>query len=117
MAEEFRIEEATVGSIHDAFKSGELTARQLVQGYLDRISAYDQNGPAINSIITIDPTALCYVPSISVPAAGFSSDGIPAGITFLGRPYSDGQMLKYAYAYEQATKHRRPPESAPPLKG
>lgn len=75
------------------------------------------NPPFVNTkgVIHIN-TFLCYVPSISVPA-GFSSDAIPAGITFLGRPYSDGQMLKYAYAYEQSTKHRRPPESTPALKG
>ena len=55
-------------------------------------------------------TFACFVPSISVPA-GFTGDGLPAGITFLGRPYTDGLMLKLAYAYEQATRHRRVPDS------
>ena len=41
--------------------------------------------------------------------AGFTRDKLPAGITFLGRPYDDGKMIKYAYAYEQATRHRQPP--------
>ena len=53
-------------------------------------------------------TFLVFVPSVVVPA-GFTRDGLPAGIVFLGRPYEDGNMLKFAYAYEQATKHRRPP--------
>jgi len=53
-------------------------------------------------------TFLVFVPSVVVPA-GFTRDGLPAGIVFLGRPYDDGNMLKLAYAYEQATKHRRPP--------
>jgi Asp-tRNA(Asn)/Glu-tRNA(Gln) amidotransferase A subunit family amidase len=35
-----------------------LTARQLAQGYLDRINAYDKQGPNINAIITINPNAL-----------------------------------------------------------
>jgi len=61
-------------------------------------------------------TYLFEVPSISVPA-GFTADRLPVGITFLGRPFSDAAMLRYAYAYEQSTKHRRPPESAPPLDG
>lgn len=61
-------------------------------------------------------TYLVYVPSISVPA-GFTSAGLPVGITFLGRPFSDPTMVKLAYAYEQATGHRRPPDSAPPLPG
>jgi Asp-tRNA(Asn)/Glu-tRNA(Gln) amidotransferase A subunit family amidase len=54
-------------------------------------------------------TFLIFVPSVVVPA-GFTPDGLPAGITFLGRPYSDADMLNYAYAYEQATGHRRVPE-------
>jgi Asp-tRNA(Asn)/Glu-tRNA(Gln) amidotransferase A subunit family amidase len=57
-------------------------------------------------------TFLVHVPSITVPA-GFTSDGLPAGITFLGRPYEDGGILRLAYAYEQATFHRRPPSHAP----
>ena len=53
-----------------------------------------------------------FVPAIVVPA-GFTSDGLPAGITFLGRGYDDARMIRYAHAYEQATRHRRPPASAP----
>jgi Asp-tRNA(Asn)/Glu-tRNA(Gln) amidotransferase A subunit family amidase len=68
----------------------------------------DQKGaPHIN-------TFLVYVPSIVVPA-GFTRDNLPAGITFLGRPYDDGNMIKFAYAYEQATRHRKPPASVTPL--
>src|SRR5215470_12713693 len=54
----FAIEETTIEQIHAAFKLGKLTARQLVQGYLDRISAYDQKGPKLNAIITLNPEAL-----------------------------------------------------------
>jgi hypothetical protein len=54
----FQIVEATIDDIHMAFRSGRLTARQLVQAYLDRINAYDKQGPNINSIITINPNAL-----------------------------------------------------------
>ena len=39
-------------------RAGRLTARQLVQGYLDRINAYDKHGPNINSVITLNPNAL-----------------------------------------------------------
>jgi amidase len=68
----------------------------------------DQKGaPHLNTFVV-------FVPSIVVPA-GFTRDHLPAGITFLGRPYDDGTMLKLAYAYEQATQHRRPPASTPPL--
>jgi Asp-tRNA(Asn)/Glu-tRNA(Gln) amidotransferase A subunit family amidase len=61
-------------------------------------------------------TYLVYVPTISVPA-GFTSDRLPVGITFLGRPYADGAMIKLAYAYEQATRHRTAPPTTPALPG
>ena len=54
----FSVEETSIASIHAAYESGQLTSRQLVQLYLDRIEAYDKNGPTINSIITVNPTAL-----------------------------------------------------------
>ncbi|HEY8579264.1 MAG TPA: hypothetical protein VIL72_05210, partial [Beijerinckiaceae bacterium] len=57
-------------------------------------------------------TFLTFVPSVVVPA-GFTADGLPAGVTFLGRPYADADMLRFAYAYEQATKHRRAPKTTP----
>jgi amidase len=49
----FVLEEATVASIHQAFKSGELTCSQLIDGYLTRILAYENQGPAINSLISV----------------------------------------------------------------
>ena len=54
----FNVVEATIDDIHAAYKSGQLTCRQLVQMYLDRIEAFDKKGPAINAIITIDSSAL-----------------------------------------------------------
>ena len=57
-AQAFNVVETTVADIHAAYKAGTLTARQLVQMYLDRIAAYDKKGPAINSIISLNPKAL-----------------------------------------------------------
>jgi len=59
-------------------------------------------------------TFLIYAASMTVPS-GFTSDNLPVGITFFGRPYSEPVLLKLAYAYEQATRHRRSPPSMPPL--
>ncbi len=59
-------------------------------------------------------------PSVVVPG-GFSAStatatrGIPVGIEFLGRPWSEPVLIEMAYAYEQATRHRRPPPTTPPL--
>ena len=67
-----------------------------------------------NKGVPVLNTFLVYVPAITVPS-GFTADNLPVGITFFGRPYDEGEMLKLAYAYEQATHHRRPPKSTPPL--
>jgi Asp-tRNA(Asn)/Glu-tRNA(Gln) amidotransferase A subunit family amidase len=61
-------------------------------------------------------TFLIDVPAITVPAVP-TPDGLPTGITFQGRPYDDGTIVRLAYAYEQATSHRTPPASTPPLPG
>jgi amidase len=47
-------------------------------------------------------------PSITVPA-GYTSEGEPVGITFTGTAFSEPTLIKLGYAYEQATKHRKPP--------
>jgi len=51
----FEVEEATIAQVHEAMKAGRLTCRALVGMYLKRIEAYDKNGPAINSIVTVNP--------------------------------------------------------------
>ena len=53
-------------------------------------------------------------PALTVPA-GFTSDGFPVGIEFLGRPFSEEILFGLGYAYEQATMHRRPPVTTPAL--
>jgi Asp-tRNA(Asn)/Glu-tRNA(Gln) amidotransferase A subunit family amidase len=54
------------------------------------------------------------LPAIVVPG-GFTADGLPVGVELLGRAWSEPQLIKFAYAYEQATRHRRPPGSTPAL--
>ena len=54
----FELMEATIAEIHDAYRRGRLTCRELVQQYLDRIAAYDKQGPALKAIITVNPRAL-----------------------------------------------------------
>ncbi|KPJ93837.1 MAG: hypothetical protein AMS18_04925 [Gemmatimonas sp. SG8_17] len=54
----FDVSEATIAAIHRAMEAGDLTARELVQLYLDRIAAYDKQGPAVNAIIVVNPDAL-----------------------------------------------------------
>jgi len=55
-------------------------------------------------------------PALTVPA-GFTADGLPVGIEFMGRPYAEGTLFKFGYAYEQKTRHRKAPGSTPGLRG
>ena len=57
-------------------------------------------------------SALSGMPAITVPA-GFAEDGMPVGVELLGRPWSEPRLIELAYAYEQATTHRRPPDFTP----
>ena len=54
-------------------------------------------------------------PAIQVPM-GYTRGTLPAGITFFGRAWSEPTLIRLAYGYEQATHHRRPPASTPPLR-
>jgi amidase len=54
----FQIEEATIAQLQEAQRSGAQTARSLVEAYLARIDEIDKRGPAINSVIELNPDAL-----------------------------------------------------------
>ena len=54
----FRVEETTIADIHAAYRSGDLSTAELVSRYLARIEAYDRNGPALNSVINVNPRAM-----------------------------------------------------------
>ena len=54
-------------------------------------------------------------PAVQVPM-GYTRGTLPAGMTLLGRAWSEATLFRLAYAYEQATRHRRPPASTPPLR-
>jgi amidase len=62
------------------------------------------------------------LPAITLPG-GFSPPtkdapiGVPVGVEFLGRPFSEAQLINLAYGLEQAMRHRRLPQSTPPLPG
>ncbi|HYB69500.1 MAG TPA: amidase [Candidatus Bathyarchaeia archaeon] len=68
------------------------------------------NGDAIRGA-SAKSAALAGYPLISVPA-GFAQ-GLPVGITFMGRAWSEPTLIKLAYGYEQATRARRPPQYRP----
>jgi amidase len=100
------------------------TSRQIARSGIDGLLDEHQldaliapsNGPAwvidhVNGdhfgIGSSPPAAISGYPSITVPA-GFVS-GLPIGLSFIGRAWSEKQLIGIAYAFEQATLVRRPP--------
>jgi amidase len=70
-------------------------------------------GDRLDGGFSAGPAAIAGYPDISVPM-GFLS-GLPVGVSFFGPAWSEPKLLSIAYSYEQATKHRRPPELLPTL--
>src|SRR4051812_19610568 len=115
----FQVVETSIDDIHAAYKSGRLTARQLTQSYLDRINAYNKQGPNINAIITLNPDALADADKLDAAyrRSGFAGPlhGIPvlvkdeidtAGLpTTLGSvAFKDYRPTKDAFVVEQLRK-------------
>lgn len=68
----------------------------------------DSTGPGNNRRLS----PVIGFPAMTVPA-GFTADGLPVGLEFMGRAFDDPTLFKLAYAYEQGTHHRRAPTSTP----
>ena len=72
----------------------------------------DEKSPAGDNSQVLSPQT--GFPAITVPM-GYTHADLPAGMTFLGDAFDEGTLIKFAYAYEQSTKHRHPPSLFPPL--
>ncbi len=72
----------------------------------------DMKSPAGDNSQVLSPQT--GFPAITVPM-GFTHGDLPAGMTFLGRTLSEGELIRLAYSYEQATKPRRAPRLFPAL--
>jgi amidase len=74
----------------------------------------DMDSPAGNNSQHLSPHT--GMPAITVPT-GFTRDhAMPTGMTFITREFEEGRLIRYAYAYEQGTRHRSPPALFGPLK-
>jgi Asp-tRNA(Asn)/Glu-tRNA(Gln) amidotransferase A subunit family amidase len=71
----------------------------------------DDRGPRDNPI-----SAITGLPAIVVPA-GVNSEGLPISIELLGRPFSEGTLIRIAHGYEVASRKRVAPPTTPPLEG
>lgn len=73
----------------------------------------DDKSPAGDNSQVLSPQT--GFPAITVPM-GYTHADLPAGLSFLGDAFDEGTLIKFAYAYEQATKHRHAPPKFPALR-
>lgn len=77
------LEEATIAELHENYKNGTYTAKEVVEAYLERIEQYDQNGPKINSVITVNPDAVAIAEELDKEMADGNVRGPLHGIPIL----------------------------------
>ncbi len=114
-----------------AYRKARDTARRLAgqDGLLATLTAQKLDAliaPSLSPAWTTDPVlgdhfvgagygmaAVAGTPSLTVPSG--DSHGLPIGLAFMGRPYTEGELLGYGFAFEQATKARKAPQYKPTL--
>jgi Asp-tRNA(Asn)/Glu-tRNA(Gln) amidotransferase A subunit family amidase len=86
-----------------------VTPEQTIEALQQRGTKFDLNTPAgdNNQIFS----AATGFPAITVPTGFLRGNRLPAGLQLFGRPWSEGELFRLAYSYEQATHHRRPPSA------
>jgi len=89
---------------------------------LDAIIAPSGGPPAVTDLLYGDrgvggsstPAAVAGYPNITVPAGDVK--GLPVGLSFFGRAWSEATLLRLAYAFEQLAHVRKPPTYAPSVR-
>lgn len=107
------VEEATIADIQAAYVSKRLTAREVVQAYLERIAAYDKRGPYINSIINLNPKALADADELDAKLkANGKLVGPLHGVPVLVKDCIDAVGMPMTSGF-QGWKNYYPPDDAP----
>jgi len=79
----FELEEATVADLQKRMAAGSLTAHALTERYLERIAAIDKRGPAVNSVIEINPDALYIAAALDAERKAKGPRGLLHGVPVL----------------------------------
>ncbi len=77
------LDEITIGELSDGFKAGKFTVRSIAEMYIQRIKEIDKNGPAVNSVLQLNPDALKIADSLDKELKGNGSQGPLHGIPVL----------------------------------
>jgi Asp-tRNA(Asn)/Glu-tRNA(Gln) amidotransferase A subunit family amidase len=105
------VEETTIAEVHAAMREGRITAEALVQSYLNRIEAYDKQGPSINALITVNDQALTRARELDSLYAESGFVGPLHGIPVIVKDNYDTFDLPTTNGI-LALKHSTPPDDA-----
>ena len=108
----FELDELTLADLQDGMKSGKLTARSLAEKYLARIEAVDKRGPAVNSVIEVNPDALAIADALDREWKVKGPRGPLHGIPVLVKDNIDTADRMATTAGSLALVGARPPDDA-----
>ena len=108
----FALEETTIGTIHQAIQRRELTARELVTGYLHRIEQHDKAGATLNAVVSLNEQALLEADALD---AAFNSSqqlqGALHGIPVLLKDNIDTVDIPTSYGSAPFLSHYPPADA------
>lgn len=110
--EPFDLEEITLDDLQERLKSGKLTARALAERYLARIEAVDKKGPAVNSVIEVNPDALKIADTLDKERKDNGAQGPLHGIPVLIKDNIDTSDKMATTAGSLALVGSKPPKDA-----
>jgi amidase len=108
----FELDEVTISDLQDGMKSGQFTAHSITEKYLARIAAIDKNGPAINSVIEVNPDALAIAKELDQERKAKGPRGPLHGIPVLIKDNIDTADLMMTTAGSLALIGAKPPKDA-----
>jgi amidase len=108
----FELDEMTIADLQQAMKSGKESAHSLAAKYLARIEAIDKQGPALNSVIEVNPDALKIAAALDQERTGKGPRGPLHGISILLKDNIDTADRMHTTAGSLALIDARPPEDA-----
>ncbi len=111
-AASFPVEEISIASLQAAYKAGSTTAVEVVQASLDRVAAYDKQGPLLNSFINLNPNALAEAAVLDARLKAGGPLGALHGVPVVVKDNIDVAGLPMTSGF-QGWKHYLPPTNAP----
>ncbi len=108
----FELDEITISELQDGMKSGKLTARSLVEKYSDRIQEIDKSGPAINSVLELNPDALSIADALDQERKAKGPRGPMHGVPVLIKDNIDTADKMMTTAGSLALVGSKPPQDS-----